>query len=72
MDPNDHIVEDDFDSNLNLILCDYDILSVLGEGTFGKVLKAVHIQTKKKVAIKMMSENLFGDEYNSKRIISEI
>ena len=43
----------------------------MGQGTYGKVAKAVHIKSRKRVAIKLMTD-LFDDEYNSKRLVSEI
>ena len=48
-------------SELNLkngdIIKDYFILSYLGKGSFGSVMKAENIQTKKIVAIKVIKKN---------------
>lgn len=50
---------------------DYEIISLLGSGTFGKVFKATHKATKTVVAIKLL-ENCFEDNYNARKVISEI
>ena len=50
---------------------EYEIVKLLGQGSFGKVYEGTHIKTQKRVAIKMM-KNLFDNEYDSKRLISEI
>lgn len=64
-------VDMDNDPVWQQITAEYDIVKVLGQGSFGKVLEAVHIKTRKKVAIKMM-KNLFDNDYDSKRLVSEI
>ena len=40
-------------------------------GTYGKVFKATHRTTKTDVAIKLI-ENCFEDNYNARKVISEI
>ena len=49
----------------------YKILGHIGLGSYGHVVKAIHRQSKKVVAIKLM-KNVFKNEYDSKRIVSEI
>lgn len=43
----------------------YLIQSLLGEGTFGKVIKCVKIATKETVAVKMIKNNRFKSEANN-------
>ena len=50
---------------------EYELLSPLGAGAFGEVMKARHIKSNKTVAIKLMT-NLFNHLYTSKKIVSEI
>lgn len=49
----------------------YDIHKILGQGTFGTVVSATHIETKTEVAIKLMKQT-FRDQFNAKKIVSEI
>ena len=43
----------------------------IGTGAFGVVVKATHIKTQTKVAIKLMT-NCFTDGYDAKKRVSEI
>ena len=49
----------------------YEIIKVLGRGSFGEVVKARNLATDMIVAIKMV-KNAFKDDYSSKKVISEI
>ena len=40
-------------SHITKLVSDYNLISIIGSGTFGEVWKAQHINTKKKVAIKI-------------------
>lgn len=44
---------------------------VVGKGSYGKVAEAIHVPTKKQVAIKMI-EDVFDDEEDCKKIVREI
>ena len=46
-------------------------MEFLGSGSFGQVVKAIHIPSGQVVAIKLM-KNLFKDQYSAKRELSEI
>ncbi len=50
---------------------DYELVRVLGAGSYGKVASAVHKPTGRKVAIKKM-DDVFEDEVDCKRILREI
>ena len=50
---------------------EYELLSSLGSGGFGEVMKARHIKSNKTVAIKLMT-CLFDHLYTSKKLVSEI
>lgn len=50
---------------------DYELLSVLGEGSYGAVASAIYKPTGKKVAIKYM-KGVFDDLVDCKRILREI
>lgn len=50
---------------------DYELVKLLGTGSYGQVASAVHKPTGKKVAIKKM-DNIFDDEVDCKRILREI
>jgi serine/threonine protein kinase len=43
----------------------------MGKGSFGEVMKARNKNNNKNVAIKLM-QNIFGDEYKSRKLVGEI
>ncbi|XP_031747233.1 serine/threonine-protein kinase N2-like [Xenopus tropicalis] len=45
---------------------DYNILSVLGEGSFGQVFLAEHKHSKKKFAIKAITKNVYDEQATQK------
>ena len=53
------------------ILSKYTPVKVLGSGSYGKVIEATEIKTKRKVAIKRI-DSLFEDLIDTKRILREI
>ena len=53
------------------MMSQYEIIKVLGRGSFGEVVKARNLATDMIVAIKMV-KNAFKDDYSSKKVISEI
>lgn len=50
---------------------DYELVKLLGTGSYGQVVSAVHKPTGRKVAVKKM-DNVFEDEIDCKRILREI
>lgn len=50
---------------------DYELVKLLGQGSYGQVASAVHKPTGKKVAIKKM-DGVFEDEVDCKRILREV
>ena len=50
---------------------DYELKKIIGSGSYGSVAEAIHIPTKKKVAIKRMEE-LFEDSEDCKKMVREI
>jgi len=50
----------------------YKIIDLIGEGTYGKVFKAVHRQTNRVVAIKRFKQNESEDEHVRKTMNREI
>ena len=50
----------------------YDIISLLGEGTFGKVWLAKEILTGQKVAIKYIPKIRMRNEYVKQKILGEV
>jgi mitogen-activated protein kinase 1/3 len=50
---------------------DYEVLKLLGTGSYGAVASAIHKPTGNKVAIKKM-KGVFEDEIDCKRILREI
>lgn len=49
----------------------YDILEIIGEGSYGKVVKAMHKETGEYRAIKYIEEALFN-AYEAKKVCREI
>ena len=49
----------------------YHLLELLGEGSFGQVVKAQHIATGKIYAIKLVTK-VFKDEFTARKILREI
>ena len=49
----------------------YRLLELLGEGSFGQVVKAQHILTGKMYAIKLVTK-VFKDEFTARKILREI
>lgn len=49
----------------------YNLMELLGEGSFGQVVKAQHKATGKLYAIKLVT-NVFKDEFSSRKILREI
>ena len=49
----------------------YHLLELLGEGSFGQVVKAQHIPTGKIYAIKLVTK-VFKDEFTARKILREI
>ena len=50
---------------------DYEIIKLLGSGSYGQVVSAIHKPTQTKVAIKKM-DGVFEDEVDCKRILREV
>ena len=50
---------------------EYEILKLLGHGSYGEVSEAIHKATKTRVAIKKVT-NLFEDNVDCKRVLREI
>jgi mitogen-activated protein kinase 1/3 len=50
---------------------DYELVKLLGQGSYGQVASAVHKPTGKKVAIKKM-DGVFEDDVDCKRILREV
>ena len=59
------------DSSWHVVKKDYKLLEVLGEGVYGQVVKAVHRESKKVVAIKNVSCS-FNDLTHIKYVLREI
>ena len=55
----------------NKVTGDYELVEILGQGTYGVVVKAKHRSKKRMVAIKLM-ENVMNDSYEAKRLFTEI
>ena len=55
----------------NYVTKEYKLLSVSGEGSFGKVIRAVHRTTKATVAIKFIACR-FNDKHSCRYIIREL
>jgi cyclin-dependent kinase-like len=49
----------------------YELLEKIGEGTYGEVYKAIHLETGKQVAIKKFKDS-YDDEYVRKTALREI
>lgn len=63
--------EDWLDSSWKFLETEYEILSFLGQGTYGKVFKARHRQSAKECAIKQI-KNVFFSNYEANKILREI
>lgn len=63
--------QDDLEAVWNCLIEDYEIFDCLGQGSFGRVMKARHRQTETDVAIKLL-KNCFQNQYEAKKIVSEI
>ena len=50
---------------------EYKILELLGEGSFGQVVRAQHLQSGKTFAIKLV-RNIFDSLYECKKVLREI
>ena len=50
---------------------EYKILELLGEGSFGQVVRAQHVQTGQVFAIKLI-QNVFDSLYECKKVLREI
>ena len=53
------------------VTANYDVVQTLGEGSFGKVVKAIHKETGEVQAIKFIKDALF-DAYEAKKLYREI
>ena len=62
------MIKNDFQADWKLIIQEYEPIKVLGTGSYGHVIEAEHKETKKKVAIKRVT-NLFEDIIDTKRIL---
>ena len=58
-------------TNWSKIKKEYELVELIGSGSFGDVMKAKMRSNGKTVAIKLL-QNLFTDEYQTKKIVSEI
>lgn len=50
---------------------DYIMEDLIGEGSFGQVIRAKHVKSSKKVAIKLV-QNIYEDDYNARKILREV
>ena len=50
---------------------DYKLKKILGSGSYGQVVKAVHKKSQRTVAIKLMNET-FKSDYKAKQVLREI
>ena len=55
----------------NHVKKDYKLQKKLGSGSYGQVIRAVHLPSQRTVAIKLI-ENIFKDDYEAKKMIREI
>lgn len=53
-------------------LGEFQLVSAIGEGTFGKVTMAIHNKTKEKVAIKLLSKKKIKENKDEERVKREI
>lgn len=56
---------------IKIISADYDAIELIGRGSFGIVVKAVHRATGRIVAIKII-HNIGSQDYHRRQLISEI
>lgn len=68
---NNSITNEELIKTWGPVLKDYDIIRLLGHGSYGYVVEAQHKTTKTTVAIKRIT-NLFEDLIDTKRILREI
>ena len=54
------------------IIGNYQFIKTIGEGTFGKVKKSIHIPTKEYVAIKILEKSRIHDKEELERVEKEI
>ena len=55
----------------NPVLQEYNIIEMLGQGSFGQVVKAKHRVSQEIVAIKYI-HNCFSNQYESRKLLREI
>lgn len=61
----------DIDAMWQVIADQYEIVRLIGAGTYSQVIHARHIQSKLDVAIKLM-KNCFRNDYEAKKLLNEI
>ena len=54
-----------------LLTGDYKLMSIIGSGSFGQVVKAKHRKSGKTVAIKLI-DNIFSNLYDSIKVVREV
>lgn len=59
------------DNHWNELKDDYKMVKILGKGTFGTVVKAVHRQTKTVVAIKYI-DGISKNSYSARKVLREV
>ena len=53
------------------VCSDYNLVKIIGQGSYGSVAESIHIPSGRKVAIRRM-DDLFGDEEDCKKMIREM
>jgi serine/threonine protein kinase len=51
--------------------CDYKLVKIIGKGTFGTVVKAIHRETKTVVAIKHI-DGISKSSYSARKVLREV